>query len=182
MIEKEKSELLALLKSKAFLRGEFVLSSGKKSDFYLDARLVTLSPAGAYFAGKIILAMVRGEGVDAIGGPTLGADPLVGAIGSLSYQEGIPLNTFIIRKAPKSHGQQKRLEGPAFKEGACVVIIDDVATTGKAFIESVEVLSAMNVRIKKAICLIDREEGAREALAKYAVPLESIFTIGDFLK
>ncbi len=183
MIEsKERTQLFSILKSKAFFRGKFILSSGKESDFYLDARLVTLSPEGAYLTGKVMLDMIKNDVPDAIGGPTLGADPMVGALGSLSYQEGRPINTFIIRKTPKAHGKQQQVEGPALKEGDSVVIIDDVATTGKAFVESIEVLQKMNIKIKKAICIIDRGEGAREAVLKYNVPMESIFTISEFLK
>lgn len=181
-VAEDKSKLFDILKKEAFSRGKFILSSGKESDFYLDARLVTLSPAGAYLTGKVMLDMVKDDHLDAIGGPTLGADPMVGAIGSLSYQAGKPIDTFIIRKQPKAHGKQQQVEGPLLKEGACVAIIDDVATTGKAFVESIEVLQKMNIRIKKAVCIIDRGEGAREALAKYDVPLESIFTISEFLK
>ena len=181
-IDKEKNELFNLLKTQAFFRGKFILSSGKESDFYLDARLVSLSPAGAYLTAKIMLDMIKNDKPDAIGGPTLGADPMVGAIGSLSHQQGTPINTFIIRKTPKAHGKQQQIEGPAIKEGGSVVIIDDVATTGKAFIESIEVLQKLNIKIKKAICIIDRGEGAREAVAKYNVPMESIFTVSEFLK
>ena len=177
-----RTKLFEILKTQAFFRGKFILSSGKESSFYLDARLVTLSPAGAYLTAKILLDMVKADRLDAIGGPTLGADPMVGAIGSLSYQEGKPINTFIIRKQPKAHGKQQQVEGPILKEGASVVIIDDVATTGKAFVESIEVFQKMNVKVIRAICIIDRGEGAREAVAKYHVPLQSIFTIDEFLR
>ena len=181
-IDADKSELFRLLKTQAFSRGKFILSSGKESDFYLDARLVTLSAPGAYLTARIMLDMIKKDYPDAIGGPTLGADPMVGAVASLSFQDGRPINTFIIRKQPKAHGKQQQVEGPLLKEGGSVVIIDDVATTGKAFVESIEVLQKMNINIKKAICVIDRSEGAGEALAKYKVPLESIFTISEFLK
>jgi orotate phosphoribosyltransferase len=178
----DKQKLFEILKSKAFFRGKFILSSGKESSFYLDARLVTLSAAGAYYTGKIILDMVKHDVLDAIGGPTLGADPMVGAVASLSFQAGHGVPTFIIRKQPKAHGKQQQVEGPELKMGARVVIIDDVATTGKAFVESIEVLAKMGIKPLKAICVIDRNEGAREALAKFGVPLESIFTIDEFLK
>jgi orotate phosphoribosyltransferase len=181
-IDADKSELFRLLKTQAFSQGKFILSSGKESNFYLDARLVTLSAPGAYLTARVILNMIKDDQLDAIGGPTLGADPMVGAVASLSYQDGCPINTFIIRKQPKAHGKQQQVEGPLLKEGGSVVIIDDVATTGKAFVESIEVLQKMNINIKKAICVIDRGEGAREALAKYNVPLQSIFTIAEFLK
>ncbi len=179
-IDQDKSKLLDILKKEAFFKGRFILSSGKESNFYLDARLVTLSAPGAYLTGKIMFDMVKNDSIDAIGGPTLGADPMVGAIASLSYQVGKPIPTFIIRKTPKVHGKGQQVEGPILKEGSTVVIIDDVATTGKAFVESIEVLQKMNVKIKKAICIIDRGEGAREALLKYNVPMESIFTFDQF--
>jgi orotate phosphoribosyltransferase len=181
-IDTDKSELFHLLKTRAFSKGKFILSSGKESDFYLDARLVTLSAPGAYLTARIILDMIEKDRPEAIGGPTLGADPMVGAIASLSHQAGRPINTFIIRKQPKAHGKQQQVEGPLLKEGSSVVIIDDVATTGKAFVESIEVLLKMNIKIKKAICVIDRGEGAGSALAKYNIPLVSIFTIAEFLK
>ena len=181
-IDADKSELFRILKTQAFSKGKFILSSGKESNFYLDARLVTLSAAGAYLTARIMLDMIEDDQPDAIGGPTLGADPMVGAIASLSHQAGRPINTFIIRKQPKAHGKQQQVEGPLLKEGGSVVIIDDVATTGKAFVESIEVLQKMNIKIKKAICVIDRGEGALEALAKYNVPLKSIFTISEFLQ
>ena len=181
-IVQDRSELFQLLKTIAFSKGKFILSSGKESNFYLDARLVTLSAPGAYLTARIMLDMIKEDQLDAIGGPTLGADPMVGAIASLSHQNNRPINTFIIRKQPKVHGKQQQVEGPLLKEGGSVVIIDDVATTGKAFVESIEVLQKMNIKIIKAICVIDRGEGAREALAKYNVPLESIFTISEFLQ
>ncbi len=180
-IAEDRTKLFDLLKSQAFFRGKFMLSSGKESHFYLDARLVTLSAQGAYLTGRLMLDMVKNDLPDAIGGPTLGADPMVGAIASLSFQNGKPMPTFIIRKTPKTHGKGNQVEGPALKEGSGVVIIDDVATTGKALVECVEVLQKMKVNIKKAICIVDRREGAREALAKYKVPMESIFTIDQFL-
>jgi orotate phosphoribosyltransferase len=181
-IDHDRSELFRLLKTQAFSRGKFILSSGKESSFYLDARLVTLSAAGAYWTARIILDMIKDDQLDAIGGPTLGADPMVGALASLSHQSGRPLNTFIIRKQPKAHGKQQQVEGPLLTEGGSVVIIDDVATTGKAFVESIEVLQKMNIKILKAICVIDRGEGAHEALARYNVPLKSIFSISEFLQ
>ena len=177
----DRDQLFQIIKTQAFFREKLILSSGKESEYYIDARLVTLSAAGAYWAGKIIFDMIQGDAIDAIGGPTLGADPLVGAIASLSFQARKSINTFIIRKAPKPHGKQRQIEGPSLKEGGTVIIIDDVATTGKAFVESIEVLTKMNIKILKAICIVDRGEGAREALAKYNCPLVSIFKAQEFL-
>lgn len=177
----DRDRLFRILQTNAFFREKIILSSGKESDYYIDARRVTLSPEGAYLGAKLILAMAKGEKIDAIGGPTLGADPLVGAIASLSFQEKIPVNTFIIRKAPKPHGKQQQIEGPLLKPGASVILIDDVATTGKAFIESFAVMHKEGFKVKKCICLVDRNEGGREALAKEGCSLEAIFNISEFL-
>ena len=180
-IEPDKKRLLEILRQDAFFREKITLSSGKTSDFYIDARRVTLSAEGSYLCAKLILDILKNERVDAIGGPTLGADPMLGAIGVLSFQAGKPVDTFIIRKAPKPHGKQQQIEGPLIPEKSKVVLIDDVATTGKAFVESIEVLKKYHIDVAKAICLVDREQGAQEALAKYNCPLVSIFTAREFL-
>ncbi len=178
----DKKELFEILCTKAFFREKITLSSGKESDYYIDARRVTLTPEGAYLCAKIILQMIHDELIDAIGGPTLGADPLVGAIASLSFQNKKPINTFIIRKAPKPHGKQQQIEGPLLKLGARVILIDDVATTGKAFIQSIEVMKKEGFQVVKAICLVDRNEGSKEALAKEGCALVPIFQVSEFLK
>jgi orotate phosphoribosyltransferase len=104
---------------------------------------------------------------------------MVGAIAVVSLQTGKPVNTFIIRKAPKPHGKQQQIEGPALKKGDRVVLIDDVATTGKAFVQSIDVLAALGVRVSKAVCIVDRHEGAREAIAAKGCELVSIFDISE---
>lgn len=181
-LNKERQELLELLTKEAYVKGKFILSSGKESDYYVDARRVTLKPKGAYLCARLILDLVKDERYDAIGGPTLGADPMIGAIGVLSLQDGRPVNNFIIRKAPKAHGKQQQVEGPALKSGDKVVLIDDVATTGKAFLESLDVLIPMGIKVIKAVCVLDRAEGAREALAQRGVPLVSLFNISEIHK
>jgi len=182
MVQTEKDQLLEIILRDGYAKGKFILSSGKESDFYIDLRKVTLQPQGALCTAKIILYMVKDVDYDAIGGPTLGADPMIGAIGVVSLQDGNPRPTFIIRKAAKSHGKQQQLEGPEIKEGAKVVIIDDVATTGKAFLHSIDVLKGMNIEVARAICIVDRNEGAKEAVAEKGVQLESIFDISEIHK
>ncbi len=176
-IEQDKEKLLALIKKEAYFKEKIILSSGEESDYYIDARRVTLKPEGAYLCARIILDLVKSDYYDAIGGPTLGADPMIGAIGVLSLQSGNPRDTFIIRKAPKAHGKQQQIEGPLLKEKARVILIDDVATTGKAFLESIEVLMQMNIHVVKAICIVDRHEGAKVALAQKGCELVAIFDI-----
>lgn len=178
-LQKDKKRLLQLLIKDAYFREKIILSSGKESDYYIDARRVTLSAEGVYLCARLILDIVKDDRLDAIGGPTLGADPMLGAIAVLSLQANRPLNTFIIRKAPKPHGKQQQVEGPLLKEGSRVVLVDDVATTGKAFLESLEVLGKMNIRAEKSICIVDRGEGAREALAQKGVPLVALFNISE---
>ena len=181
-IAKDRERLFQILKKSAFFREKIILSSGKESDYYFDARRVTLSAQGAFLCGKIILDMIKNEKFDAIGGPTLGADPMVGALGVLSFQAGKPLNTFIVRKAPKPHGKQQQIEGPLIPDHGTVILIDDVATTGKAFVESIEVLKRIGIKVKKCVCIIDRNEGGREAVKAQGSELVSIFTAQEFLK
>lgn len=179
-IEELKKDLLAMMKKEAFKRGSFVLSSGKASNYYLDGRVITLTPQGAYLVGNIILELIKDNPIDAVGGPTLGADPIVGAVAALSYIRNIPLKTFIVRKAAKVHGTGRQIEGPALKEKARVVLVDDVATSGKALLEAKEALDKQGVQIDYALVIVDRCEGAKENLAKAGIRLDSIFTIKDF--
>lgn len=175
-----KDKLFALLNQEALKRGKFVLSSGKESNYYLDGRIITLTPEGAYLVASIILDMVKDETLDAIGGPTLGADPITGALAALSYINQQPIKTFIVRKQVKEHGTQRQVEGPELKKGDRVVLIDDVATSGKAILEAKQALDKIGVVAEKAIVIVDRNQGAAENLAKAGLKLESIFKIADF--
>jgi len=179
-IKKMKTQLLFLLKKEALQTGNFVLSSGKTSNYYLDGRIITLTPEGAFLVASIILYSLKGEVIDAIGGPTLGADPIVGAIAALSHINHAPIKTFIVRKLAKEHGTQRQIEGPVLNQGETAVLVDDVATTGKALVEAKEALDKLGVKVYKAVVIVDREEGAQENLAKVGVKLEPIFRIKDF--
>lgn len=174
-----KERLLALLKKEAFKKGNFILSSGKTSNYYLDGRIITLTPEGAYLVANIILQIIKGQDIDAVGGPTLGADPIVGALAAISYAQAQPMKTFIVRKAVKEHGTQRQVEGPLLKEGSRVILVDDVATTGKALIEAKEALEKIGVHARRAMVIVDRNEGAKENLAKYNIELSSIFRIEE---
>ncbi len=174
-----KKRLFGLLQKQALKRGNFVLSSGKTSNYYLDGRSITLSSEGAYLVAGIILESIKKDNIDAIGGPTLGADPIAGALACLSHIQKIPLKTFIVRKQVKEHGTQQQIEGPALKKQDRVILVDDVATTGKALIEAKLALEAIGVKVIKAIVIVDRNEGAGENLAKAGLLLESIFSRQD---
>ena len=175
-----KEKLFNLLNRDALKRGKFVLSSGKESSYYLDGRVITLTPEGAYLVASIILEMIKGESIAAIGGPTLGADPMAGAIAAVSFINGQAIKSFIVRKQTKEHGTQRQVEGPELKKGERVILIDDVATSGKAIIEAYEALARIGVLVDLAIVVVDRNQGARENLAKIGIRLESIFKIADF--
>ncbi len=174
-----KADLLKLMDKEALKRGKVILSSGKESNYYLDGRIITLTPEGAYLVASIILEMVNGKGINAIGGPTLGADPITGAIAAVSHINNIPLKTFIVRKAAKEYGMQRQVEGPLLKKGEKVIIVDDVATSGKSIIEAKTALDKLEVKIEGAIVIVDRNEGAKENLARVGCELSSIFTIKD---
>lgn len=178
----DKKKLFEIIKRDAFFKGDFTLSSGKKSNYYLDCRRVTLTGEGAYYTAKIFLDMVNDEKFDAIGGPTLGADPMIGALGAVSMQQDGPVKLFIIRKEPKGHGRGQMIEGPEILEGATVVLIDDVATTGKAFVHSLNVLDEMGIKVSKCLCIVDRGEGGQEAVEARGCELLSIFRAQDFLE
>ena len=181
-IKDEREELRQLIIRDAYCKEKITLSSGRESDYYIDARRVTLSAQGGYLCARMILDVIGDDDIDAIGGPTLGADPMIGAISVLSLQAGKPINTFIIRKTPKSHGKQQQIEGPLLEKGSRVVLIDDIATTGKAFIQSIEVLEKAGIQIHKTICIVDRGEGAFEAVAQKGCELVSLFDISEIHK
>jgi len=175
-----KERLKLLLDTQALRRGEFILSSGKKSGYYLDGRVITLTPEGVYLVARLLLMKAKAESIDAIGGPTLGADPIVGAVAAVSHLEGVPLRAFIVRKAAKEHGMQRQIEGPDLSGARNVLLVDDVATTGKALIEAKAALDQAGIAVSRAMVIVDRNEGAKENLARVGLALESIFTIRDF--
>ena len=176
-----RKKLLALLKKDAFFKKKIRLSSGKISDYYVDVRKVSLNPEGIYLISHLIFKLIKNDKINAIGGPTLGADPIVTGVSFLSAKNKKKLKGFIIRKNPKKHGRQKLIEGQELKKGDKVVLFDDVATSGSSIIKSIEILRKEKIKVLKAVTVIDREEGAKENLAKLNCPLESIFTKSDFL-
>lgn len=174
-----KEELLALLKKEAFFKQKVKLSSGKSSNYYIDVRRVSLTPRGLYLISHLIRPLLGNP--TAIGGPTLGADPIVSGVCLLSHKSRKKLKGFLIRKNPKKHGRQKLIEGKPLTSKDRVVLVDDVATSGSSLLRAVEVLRKEKVKIIKAVVVVDREEGAREGLAKLGCPLISLFSKSDFI-
>ncbi|HLG22088.1 MAG TPA: orotate phosphoribosyltransferase [Candidatus Manganitrophaceae bacterium] len=159
----------------------FTLSSGRKSHFYIDCKKVTLDAEGATWVGLLILDRIAELEVDAIGGMTLGADPIATAVSVLSYESGTPLSAFIIRKEPKGYGKQSFIEGNVGRETK-VIVVDDVLTSGRATERTIRILQDAGCDVVKVIALVDRKEGGREHLEKFGFEVESLYTVEDLLK
>jgi orotate phosphoribosyltransferase len=165
------------------MRGQFTLASGKTSDYYLDCRLTTLDPQGAYLTAYTILGLLAEHGIqaDGIGGLTMGADPIVAAVAVISHIENKPLRAFIVRKDRKAHGRQKQIEGLKEGEVSRVAIVDDVCTTGESTLEAIRAAEAAGLRVVAVVSLVDREEGGSARLReKY--PYFSVFTAKELLE
>ncbi|MFH1772466.1 MAG: orotate phosphoribosyltransferase [Candidatus Omnitrophota bacterium] len=175
-----KKELLKLIKKDAFFKKKVILSSGKTSNFYIDIRKISLTPQGIYLISHLFYDIIENGSITAIGGPTLGADPIVSGVCFVAYEKKMPLKGFLIRKNPKKHGSQRMIEGHALKRTDKVVIVDDVATSGGSLVKSIEVLRNEGIKVVKALTVIDRGEGAKVALAKLDCPLISLFNRSDF--
>jgi orotate phosphoribosyltransferase len=179
-IEECKSRLLELLKDRALEIRKVILSSGKESDYYLDERVVTLLPEGAYLTAKIMLDILKDADVDAAGGPTVAADPIAGAIASVSHADGHPIAGFIVRKEPKEHGMGKQVEGP-IQKGMKVAIVDGTMTTGGSLLKAIEVMEKEGCEVVKVLVIIDRLEGGREKIQEKGYDFAAIFTRHDLL-
>lgn len=175
-----KKELLFLLKKEAFFRKRVKLSSGKLSNYYLDVRRVSLSPQGIYLISRLIFQLLKNSDIDAVGGPTLGADPIVSGVCLLAYKDKKKIKGFLIRKIPKKYGRQKLIEGQPLNSGEKVVLIDDVATSGASLIKAIDVLKKERIKVVKAIVVVDREEGAGKNLARLGCVFTSLYTKSDF--
>ena len=176
-----RERLRAILLEKSVVRGRlFTLASGKTSDFYVDARVTTLDAEGAALCGRIFFQMLAAYAVDAVGGYSIGADPIVAAIAVVSHQEKRPLPAFIIRKEEKSHGTRKMIEGN-FRSGMRVALFDDVITSGGSIIKGAKQVEAEGGRVEVVMAVLDREEGGREAIESYGYRFQPIFTKKDLL-
>jgi orotate phosphoribosyltransferase len=170
--------LLELIKKEALFKGDYTLSSGKKSSYYIDLRLITMSSEGAYLIANILFDELKDEKIDSIGGLTMGADPIAAAYAAISFLRGKPSSAFIIRKEEKKHGKGKLIEGP-LKKGARVVIVDDVATSGGSLIKAIDAAEKEGCTVVKVMSLVDRNEGASAELAKRGFPLHSLYDLKD---
>jgi orotate phosphoribosyltransferase len=180
-MENEREQLRRLLKEQSLIFGDFTLASGKKSRFYFDSKRTTLLPEGAWLTAREILRVVRNNKIEAtaIGGLTLGADPIVCPVAALSHAEGPKLRAFIVRKEAKEHGTGKRIEGN-LPNASRVIIVDDVVTTAGSTMKAIEAAEAEGHTVVAVICLVDREEGGAARLAAY--PFYPVFRRSDIFE
>jgi orotate phosphoribosyltransferase len=183
-----KGRLLEILREKSVFHGEFTLASGAKSTYYIDCRLTTLDSEGAWLVGQVLWALIKERAVQlgvnptGVGGLTMGADPIALATGMHSFREDGPgrVQPFVVRKAPKSHGQTKLIEGN-FKAGDTVVVIDDVVTKGDSTIAAIEAVRREGGEVAFVAVLVDRQQGGREKIEQLGFSVVSVFTKDDLL-
>src|SRR5437763_14937448 len=182
MPSSEQGALISLLAARSTRRGSFTLASGRQSSLYIDARLTTMSPDGLALIGPLGLSALRDEHwvVDAIGGLTLGADPIAYAISYASAQTESPIRAFTVRKEAKTHGTGKLIEGP-FEAGDRVAIVEDVITTGASAARAADAVKAAGGQVLGVLALVDREEGGREALERSGLQVVSLVTASVIL-
>jgi orotate phosphoribosyltransferase len=180
IVRYEREKLIALLQRDALKRGTFTLASGRKSHYYVDGRKVTLSAQGAAVVGAGVLEQLTDlPEINAVGGLTMGADPIVGATLALAPSAGFGhLRGFLVRKEAKAHGTGNLVEGP-LEPGSTVAIVDDVATTGGSSLQAVHAVEAMGCKVAIVVVVLDRLEGAAATFATRGLPFRSLLTIRD---
>ena len=180
----DRARLLELLRALSFERRRVILASGKESDFYIDCKRTALTAEGHALVGRLLFDRIRRIRplVRAVGGLTLGADPLASAIALTSFLEHEPLDAFIVRKEPKGHGTGQWIEGRrTIPDGSRVAVLEDVVTTGGSALRAIERCRAESLAVVGCFALVDRGEGGREAIEAQGVPLDALFTRGDFV-
>jgi orotate phosphoribosyltransferase len=175
----DKQALSALIRETALQFGDFTLASGKKANYYLDCRKVTLDARGAKLIGAGMLDLMRDDLPPLVGGMAIGADPITAAILTLAGVEGLPLRGIMVRKEAKQHGTGKYVEGP-YAPGEEVAIVEDVVTTGGSSLLAIERCEAAGLRVRRVLAIVDRLEGGREAFAARGYELTTLLTIRDF--
>ncbi|MEA5534513.1 orotate phosphoribosyltransferase [Crocosphaera sp. XPORK-15E] len=173
-----RSYLLNLLVDYAYKEGDFVLSSGQPSYYYINGKQVTLMAQGALATGRLLLSLLP-PGTQGVAGLTLGADPLVTAVSVVSAYENCPIPALIIRKAAKGHGTQAYIEGPTLEPGTAIVVLEDVVTTGKSAMLAVERLRAVGYRVQTIIALVDREQGGAAFYQAQELDFIPLFSIRE---
>jgi orotate phosphoribosyltransferase len=177
----EKERLLTILKALSYEEGDFILASGKRSTYYIDAKETTLNPEGMFLIGKLMYAMVREiPAVEAVGGVSIGGDPLVCSVVLEAYGKKDNLGGFLIRKEPKGHGTNRWVEGGKnLRKGMNVVILEDVVTTGGSSLKAIEATEKEGYTVKGIVAILDRLEGGKDTIKSKGYELKSIFSLND---
>ena len=181
----DRENLKQILKTHSVRFGDFVLASGQRSNLYVDCRLTTLRAEAMPLIGRLMLAKMQERGwvPDVVGGLTMGADPVVTAVARESLDTGSPINAFLIRKEAKKHGRQKFIEGIDEPAGKKVVVVDDVCTTGGSTIQAIEASRGAGMEVLGALCLVDREQGGREAIEQeHKCPFDRVFAMAELVE
>lgn len=173
-----REQLLNLFVEYAYQEGDFLLSSGQRSNFYLNGKQVTLRAEGALIVGKLIYSLLSPQ-TQAVAGLTLGADPIVSAVSVVSAYENNPIPALIIRKEAKGHGTKAYIEGITLPQNAIVTVLEDVVTTGKSAMLAVERLTDAGYQVDKIISLVDRQAGGAEFYQSQGLPYQSILTLSQ---
>ncbi len=179
----DRETLKDLLLKNSIIFGDFTLTSGQKSNYYIDARLTTLDPCGATLIGRIIFDRIRSLDLrpDVIGGMTMGADPISMAVSMRSFEAGEPIQAIVVRKSQKGHGAKRRIEGN-FKPGDRVVVVEDVVSTGGSALEAVKTIREEGGEVVYLFLIVDRMMGGMEKLKEEGLPVESIYRIDELLE
>jgi orotate phosphoribosyltransferase len=174
----QRDRLNALIRERAVRYGDFVLRSGARSSFYLDCRQVTLDSEGAFLAGTLILDSIRDLDAQAVGGPALGAVPIVGAVCALAHTQGRHLSGFFVRKEAKDHGMGNLVEG-TLQPGMRVVMLEDTVTTGGELVRAIDAVRERGCEIARAIWIVDRGAGALQAIRDRGIAAEALYNLED---
>lgn len=175
-------ELAMLLMAKSYLEKDVVLTSGKRSNYYFDCKQTALHPEGAFLIGSLFFQMLRAEPIHGVAGMTLGADPLVTATSLIARNEGVTWPAMIVRKESKGHGTDSYLEGLSnFQPGDRVAVLEDVATTGGSALKACRRLADAGYVVHRVCCILDREEGAAEALDQAGLHFTALYTRSQLL-
>ena len=177
---KNKANLLNLLQKNSYKQGNFQLSSGKKSNHYLNCKPVSLNGYGLKLISQLFLELINSES-EAVAGLTLGADPLVSGVILLAANKGIPLDGLIIRKEVKNYGTKSGIEGPKLENNIVVTVLEDVVTTAGSCLKAINKLRENNYIVNEVLSIVDREEGGADNLSENKVVLKSLFNIRDFI-
>ena len=172
----DQNHLIELVKRLALKTGEFTLASGKKANFYLDCRKLTLDSEGANVVGAGMLDLLESDLPDSVGGMAIGADPITASVITLAHQRGHHLNGFIVRKQAKDHGTGQQVEGP-IQPGQRAVMLEDVVTTGGSCLKAIGFARESGLVVDRAIAIVDRQAGGAERFAEVGVTLQSLLTL-----